>query len=356
MKKNSIYLFLASTLIFSACSTELDVTGDWKETMVVYGLLDQGKDTQYIKINKAFLGQGDATAYAQIQDSVQFVNALTVQLQRIKNGSALGAPIMLSPTNVPKDPGAFYYMNQANAIYSFSESANPLFDDSEYKLTITNSETGNVATAQTPLVKDFTITKPGAGSGTFYFVNPISPNWPFVVEWNSSEHGRLYQLTIRFNYMEYYDNNADLVADDSAVKSLDWLFLAQTTTGLAGGQTMTVSFPGKNYMQHIGNEIEHNPLVCRRKALMTDLLVAGGADDLNTFIAVNQPSTSLVQERPEFTNITNGLGIFSSRYSKPAFSRPLESNTLDELSTGPHTKCLKFDNSVGVWVPPSGCP
>lgn len=356
MKKISIYLVLACSAMFSGCSTELDVTGDWKETMVIYGLLDQGQDTQYVKINKAFLGQGDATAYAQVKDSVQFVNALTVQIQRIKNGSALGAPIMLVPTNIPKDPGAFYGPDQVNAIYSFSRLANPIFTDSEYKLTVTNSETNNVATAQTPLVEDFMITKPNFATTTFYFVNPISTNWPFVVEWESSENGRLYELNLRFNYMEYYDYNGDTFVDDSATKYVDWKFPAQTTSGLTGGQTMTVSFPGKNYLQHIGTQIASNPDVWRRKALMTDVRITGGADDLNTFITVNEPSSSLVQERPEFTNIENGLGIFSSRFNKPPFSRFLEANTLDELSDGPHTKCLRFMNASGNWVDPGGCP
>jgi len=44
----------AGTLLLSACSTDLDVIGDYKETMIVYGLLDQAQDTQYVKINKAF--------------------------------------------------------------------------------------------------------------------------------------------------------------------------------------------------------------------------------------------------------------------------------------------------------------
>ncbi len=53
-------------MCFSACSTKLDVTGNYKETMVVYGLLDQSQPKQYIKVNKAFLGEGNAFSYAQV--------------------------------------------------------------------------------------------------------------------------------------------------------------------------------------------------------------------------------------------------------------------------------------------------
>ena len=40
-----------------------------------------------------------------------------------------------------------------------------------------------------------------------------------------------------------------------------------------------------------------------------------GTTDLETYINVNQPITGIVQERPQFSNINNGTGIFSSRYT-----------------------------------------
>ena len=114
MKSKFATLILATSILFSACSTDFEVIGDWKETMVVYGLLDQAQDTQYIKINKAFLGEGNAFEYAMIKDSTQFVNSLNVTLQRIKNGSVI-ATYTLTPDNTkPKDPGTFYSSDQAN--------------------------------------------------------------------------------------------------------------------------------------------------------------------------------------------------------------------------------------------------
>ena len=44
------------------------------------------------------------------------------------------------------------------------------------------------------------------------------------------------------------------------------------------------------------------------------LSVAG--EDLNTYMEVNEPSSSIVQDKPEYTNIENGIGVFSSRYQK----------------------------------------
>ena len=40
-----------------------------------------------------------------------------------------------------------------------------------------------------------------------------------------------------------------------------------------------------------------------------------GTEDLDTYLKVNEPITGIVQQRPVFTNINNGIGIFSSRYT-----------------------------------------
>jgi hypothetical protein len=86
-----------------------------------------------------------------------------------------------------------------------------------------------------------------------------------------------------------------------------------------------------------------------------DIIIIAAADELNTFINVNRPSTGIIQEKPEYTNIQNGLGIFSARYykDKPPFSRNMNPATLDSLSEGRYTCRLKFVNIAGVW---QGCP
>ena len=40
-----------------------------------------------------------------------------------------------------------------------------------------------------------------------------------------------------------------------------------------------------------------------------------GTTDLETYIDVNKPITGIVQERPHFSNINNGIGLFSSRFT-----------------------------------------
>ena len=64
-----------------------------------------------------------------------------------------------------------------------------------------------------------------------------------------------------------------------------------------------------------------------------DLVMTVGSEDLNTYIKVNKPITGIVQERPQFTNINNGIGLFSSRYTKVRYGFPLTSSSIDFLKS-----------------------
>ncbi len=341
MKRFSHYLLFAFTILFSACSSDLEVIGNYKETIVVYGLLDQSQPKQYIKINKAFLGEGNALGYAQIKDSSQFVNSLNVVLKRIKDGTELSS-ITLSPDNtIPKQPGTFYGPDQQNAVYSCATPPGTLNTDSDYKLVIKNNETGVEVSSQTPLISDAVLTSPPSGSPFLSFINPNSNNYQYQVRWTTGKNARIYQLIIQLNYIDSTDSG-------NITQVLDWVFPEQKTLGLSGNESIKNDFLGQSIMQFIGNQLNDYSGLIARRVLNAKLILVAGGDDLNTFIEVNKPSTSIVQEKPEFTNITNGLGILSSRYTKPPFSRPLAAATWDSLSCGQFTKDLKFLNHLGL--------
>ena len=68
--------FFSISLIFSSCSTDFDLNAPYETIPVVYGLLDQSKDTQFVKINRSFLGYGNNVDYAAINDCTHFENVV----------------------------------------------------------------------------------------------------------------------------------------------------------------------------------------------------------------------------------------------------------------------------------------
>ena len=68
-----IYLILSIfSILFISCETEVNVNAPWEEVVVVFGLLDQGQELQFVKVNKAFLGDDAAPDMAQRPDSFNF--------------------------------------------------------------------------------------------------------------------------------------------------------------------------------------------------------------------------------------------------------------------------------------------
>ena len=49
-------IFLLIIVSFSSCESDLDINSEWEEITVVFGLLNQNQEKQYIRINKTFLG------------------------------------------------------------------------------------------------------------------------------------------------------------------------------------------------------------------------------------------------------------------------------------------------------------
>ena len=87
-----IAFLFAIACVFAGCSTDLDINAPYKNVTVVYGLLDQRQEVQYVKINKAYLGEGDALVYAQIADSNEWADGdITVaRVHRVLNGTRVG--------------------------------------------------------------------------------------------------------------------------------------------------------------------------------------------------------------------------------------------------------------------------
>ena len=61
-------------------------------------------------------------------------------------------------------------------------------------------------------------------------------------------------------------------------------------------------------------------LVTKRVIEGIEFVLSCGNEDLNTYMEVNEPATGVVTERPSFTNIEDGIGIFGSKYQVSTIS------------------------------------
>lgn len=346
LKKLLYTLFISLALITGSCKNDLQVTDTWKETMVVFGLLNQKDTAHYIKINKAYLGEADALQMGGVYDSIQYATQLSVTLERWMNNNLVSTHILSRDTTIAKGPGVFAFPNQV--LYKTTDA---IFPDSKYKLRITNTETGKEVTANTELVQNFIITAPLPAQTIVGFTNPVSP---FRVEWNSAYNGRLYQLAIRFYYVR-----KDKITGIKTQDSVDWIWAERKSNTIGGGETMSEEFMGETWYRFIGKTVKNDGSVYLIPGTISNpnnhlaFIVYAGAEEFSTYMDVNEPSSTILQERPVYTNVQNGIGLFSSRLYVKKGNMELGNNSpsnrsLDSLYAGQFTYQLGFctENSL----------
>ena len=298
--KNLLFIVI---LLFYSCETDFDVNANWSDVTIVYGLIDPNNEDQLIKINKAFLGQGDAFEMASVADSTNYEpNNLLVKIHRLRdqnfNTFDTLSTVILNDTVLDKDDGLFSTDN--NIIYTFKKPTSFYNTNSVYALEIVNLNSGHKVISDTEIINSFSFESlnPSFEWGLYNGELPDSLKFRTKnIEWQKSENGVIYQLDIMINYIE----NSDTVR-------LAW---SQPIVEYSSGN-MSLKIKGDQFFQFLSNNLDNTTT---KRFLNLDLIMTIGTEDLQTYINVNKPFSGIVQERPVFSNIENGVGLFSSRFT-----------------------------------------
>jgi len=304
------FLILLLPFVFSlaSCETDFDITAGYKDITVVYGILSQNDSIHYLRINKAFLGSGNAVEYSQIPDSSSYGGNIEVTLEEVTGDGTGNILTFDTITLAIKDSGAFYYPD--HLYYIAKGTLNPT---ATYNLKIVNKKNGKVVSSSTKLVQDFNISNPNYWLKTLNFKKANTTTQKF--EWESAENGRLYQPVLYYFYKETSSPG------DTIVRKVEWKFPAKRSSSLDGGKAMSVEYLNADFYARCTAQIPYadaaaEEAVIARVADHLELIFTVVGDDFNTYIEVNEPTTGVLMEKPEYSNITNGIGLFSSRYQK----------------------------------------
>ncbi|HET6243084.1 MAG: DUF4249 family protein [Bacteroidetes bacterium] len=320
----NVILTLVFIAIFSSCKTELNVNAPYKETPIVYGLLNQNDSIHYIKINKAFLGEADAYQMAQVRDSSEYGDILDVKVNEILNGKVLKTFSLERSFLKNKQTGLFY--SPDHIAYSFNTYNQPLNPQAKYELKVLNNSTGITTSAETELVQSFKITKPfSANQATISFATATGVDSDLSIEWFSAVNGRRYTVQVVFNYFEVDKTSLDTIA-----RQLDWSYTLKSKTA-KGGELMPFKMTGAEFFNKIANNIPETNGNIERLVHTIDFNFSVAGDELNTYMEVNEPVSGIVQEKPEYTNVVNGIGIFSSRLNQSIKNKGLNSTTVKAI-------------------------
>lgn len=289
------YLSILSVLvvILSSCANEVDINDDWQEKAVIYALLDPTDSIQSVRVQKSFLGQGDVYEISTIADSIYFTDSIEVTLQALENGSPIGDIFILQSQSINKEEGDFATGN--HVVYVTQGLDGVLNRDYTYRVKVRNVSTGYESYGDTDLVGAYSILKPQSPSINF------NTTVKMEMEWNHADNAGVYQMIMRFHYEE-----------DGVMMYLDMPF-NQREVGLDyNNPGVTEQFEISRFYAYLQNNMEPS-LSKKRIAKGVEIFLHAGGDNYTLYTNLNASSGSLVEERPEFTNVINGAGLVSSR-------------------------------------------
>jgi len=300
----------------------VDINADWKETIVVYGVLDPTDTVQFIRIEKAFLDEkNSALITAKITDSLYMDSVLAVL--KPDNGPEI---ILYRTLEVTKDSGIFG--NDYNPLWKTSEHIDV---DRNYTLEITNLRTGNKIRSNTRTVSPASISAPVKNAnGTFtLFAEYIT------FEFTPKSNSYAYDVKLELVYDEFLKTDTS----NKITKIANWNVITGvpvTPFTLSRNQVPKLAF-----LQFMAASIKGDSNVYRRVKYV-NITFFGGNQILADFISVNQPSIGIVQKTAEYTNIEGGYGIFASRCVQPIRKIKMDLSSVNYIINHPETKHLNF--------------
>ena len=350
MRKCFLYIFCLAglALMLSNCKTSFDVNDPWKEENIIYGLMTS-KDSintaiatdsiyyspQYFRITKMFSNQNsNALSIAQNPDSLYNKNWV-VTLYEMSGGVIANTFVLQTDNTIPRDPGVFSYPYQI--LYKTPGNTFKINPLSTYKIMVYDTATKIKTTAITNIVQ------PISFQSSYYYP---SEKYPFIFrrgvqhnvpKWNTGANARFYDLTYTIHYLEWTGSNQNAAVE----KTIEWpLFRNYLTDDTNGGDAFFYSVDGNDFFAKIAASVPVNPNVTRRMKGI-EVSVASGGEDFYTYVEVNSPSLGITQKKTDFTNVTNGYGVFSSR-AETKYFMPVDPVTIDTLIGTQPTNTLGF--------------
>lgn len=333
--------------VLSGCSTDVDINAPYETTAVVYGFVEPAQDTQYVKVNRTYLGEGNNAEYAAINDSTQFESVVGV-VDKIVNG-AVQESYDLKEMYVHNLEEGIFYTDSQKVFYWVPTSGIDI--DATYQLNLDINEGKKEVAAETEVVGDVnpkpTFRNKLISPSGVAFANTSSVGQSvytdLAIEWGMATNGKRYQVKLVFNYVEY-------TATDTTMRSIS------TTLGSVVGESSDVDFfqnyNGENFYAFIDNRLKNDPNeanIIKRVAHGLEFHFVVADENLHTYMEVNEPASGIVSERPIFTNINNGYGLFASRNTTILNERNINGdpiilslNSEKELVFGPYTQGYKF--------------
>lgn len=338
MRNTAIIIF--AFLTFISCETDLDVNAEYRETPIMFALIDQADTINYVRLQKAFANENsNALEIAKNFDSLYYdTTKVTFELMEVKKGGTNAdndtAYIRLVPEyNTNKVPGDFaapgQYVYRLN--YDFRDKR---ASDYTYTFLFTNKETQLVASAQTDIIECGFVRFPFRYEcGDRGFVGELVRNLDEDIdpatmlprsffEFEGAENAAFFSAEAIIEYTEDYivddrDRDTFNIVTDLGKQALQLitLDLNEVTHPRRYGESETFPIGKTAVGSYLASSIplDENDIVESRGLLSIQFRFYYYNTSYENYLEVNGNFNPLSQTKPLYTNVQNGLGLVAAR-------------------------------------------
>ncbi|MCX7728424.1 MAG: hypothetical protein N2203_03030 [Bacteroidia bacterium] len=354
------FILFPITIIIFSCKNKLNILAPYKELVSVYAILNPQEQYQYIRINKVFAGEGNAYNMAQQKDSINFpAGQLQVSLKRKVNGTY--APVCMSLTATElflRDTVLYTSTGTFNNEQRFYYTDKKIYPSGTYELYIKDTKSNVTFTASTTMIDSV---KPGLIqplAPPYYPVPPNPSNPPYYyldlsnltinrdVRFKSETGAFMYEMYVRMHYVDSMLNGS------TVAKYVDNKYTPIFSTTLSGNEDMKYTYTSNQllssfYLSILNND--NDPNILFRRIIKFDYIIYAANYDYYVFLQSNVPSSSVAQDKPIYSNISNGaVGIFAARSRIHVSKHPANSFISFIATTKPfcNLRFLNYDGTV----------
>lgn len=343
-------------VFLAGCSTEVDLNAPYQRTPVVFGLLDAAQDTQWVRLNRTWLGEGNQFEAALVADSSEFSPDDVVMEVVERQGSNASNNWFLKDTIIEnKSEDGIFYAPFHQMWYFVPESG--LNSNAEYDLSILIEGEDPVSSTTNMIAEQIgNITQPPPGVNNFklgFASVGFQTTYPDITfKWASTAGASRYDVTVFIHVTEMVWNDlehTDLFEEREVL--VEWNIGTLNTTDDEGGEVLQKEVSGERFYTTLATKLEANPYITRvlgtwddevQIARAVDFVLTIANDELSTYLEVNAPVTGVIQERPAYTNINGGLGLFAARASQGVYGIGYTTASIAHLIEGDATAALNF--------------
>lgn len=349
MRKLIVLCFaIVGFFALQSCSEEIKPNMDGKETAIIYAVINAHDSLHYFKINRALYGAGDMTQYAAIADSSYF-DKVEATVKEYTNGQVTNTFYLRDTLLTTKDSGTFFY--PAQKLYYFESKTLKTDANVVYKFEASINDGEFTVSGETSLVGDMIISQPTDNS-QFSFATTNNGDVSYTstfINYSPSDAKRV-EVYLDVEFEEF--DGANLLY----TKSFVWKVNEVDQEDIKA--SMSASAAGETFYNLILSNVTNDPNITQRRLKGINIRILGANNDLQKYMLVSEPSSSLAQSKVTYTNFIASndmrvIGIFGSRFDvnryKPKYAvfsgltlGCLNNPSMKELCTGNITGGLLF--------------